>query len=145
MCSSNLNYYSSSDSELHLFHMFSLSNKCSAFCISMKWNWLRTTETGNQHETNLSCKSSIMNEDPNNELQQERWLIFVLFTSWGTRKSPPFDPRWFNDFWATFSSLFMGSCVGLLNLKRAFNIHSLSTLRPLMLYRYWRQVVDQIK
>lgn len=34
---------------------------------------------------------------------------------------------------------------GLLNLKRAFNIHSLSTLRPLMLYRYWRQVVDQIK
>lgn len=34
-------------------------------------------------------------------------------------KAPPFDPRWFNDFRATFSSLFMGSSVGVTQTEKA--------------------------
>lgn len=51
--------------------------------------------------------------------------------------SMTFGPRFLRCLW--------GLVWGLLKLKRPFNIHSLPSIRPLMLYRYWRQVVDQIK
>lgn len=51
--------------------------------------------------------------------------------------SMTFGPRFLRCLW--------GLVWGLLKLKRPLNIHSLPSLRPLMLYRYWRQVVDQIK